>query len=140
MRRFTRLIIPLAVVLGLVVVWSATEPRAQVINPKGSSGVAVTVGTSTPVVIMDASKRCGWTWNWTAAGNMLCEPIPVGTTAPTPAPDQTHGFLFTSAAAPWSNNSITDDPSLGWSCVSTTGTLTVYVYEATYCLQKGPNP
>ena len=113
---------------------------AQVVNRQGTAFAAVPVGTSTPVTILDVRRqRCSWIVNWAQAGDMVCAPIISGTT-PIFTPDATHGFMFTAANRPWENQSRLGDPSIGWQCVSTSGTLTVYTEEDEHCLQRADTP
>lgn len=106
----------------------------------GNYGAPVAVGTSTPVLIMTGARRCMWTWLWAEAGNLACQPVPVGAATPLHTPVAGAGMLFTAAQMPWSSTAITDDPSVGWQCVSTSGTLNIYVYESATCLHKGDTP
>lgn len=109
------------------------------INAKGTGGSPVAVGTSTPVVIMAPGSRCDWYWRWTEAGNLRCQPFPVGTSSPTQTPTATHGLIFGAGSAAV-DAAVLGDPSMGWSCVSDSGTLNVSTAEFARCLKKGNNP
>lgn len=108
------------------------------VNSKGTTGSPVAVGTNTPIVIIAAAqRRCSWTFSWTGAGNLVCQPIPYGAASPTDTPTAApHGMILKSGS-PWSSNILTDDPTLGWSCVSDSGTLAIATYEVRDC-KKGP--
>ena len=101
--------------------------QAQVINAKGASNAPLAV--TTQATVLDAAKRKTWTLNWTDTGDLMCAPIVGTNTSPTFTPDATHGFRMDHNHVPWTSNNLTDNPSLGWSCICTTGTCTVYSYE-----------
>lgn len=135
MRYFKFLVLLPALLLSAVLAYGQIT-----INAKGSAGAPVAIGTATPKVIMAPGSRCGWTWLWTEAGNLACQPVPLGTSSPASTPAVGIGMLFTAARVPWNSNAVDDDPSVGWSCVSTSGTLNIYVYEVATCLKKGMTP
>lgn len=140
-------IIPILVSVMILVAFVSAGRSQVVINGNAASPtVAIPVGTSTPVTILPLApvvagrpSRCNWAINWTEAGDMVCLPIISGT-SPIFAPDTTHGFKMTSAKAPWTDTALNGDPSLGWQCVSTSGTLNIYVLDNRTCLRKGSNP
>jgi hypothetical protein len=112
---------------GLVFGLTELAAHAQVINAKGASNAPLAV--TTQATVLDAAKRRTWTLNWTDTGDLMCAPIVGTNTSPTFTPDSTHGFRMDHNHVPWTCSQITDNCSLGWSCVSTTGTVTVYSYE-----------
>jgi hypothetical protein len=126
--------------------WATSTPHPY-INAASTTLSPVPVGTSTPVVVLYGRARCSWTMTWTGAGNLWCAPIPAtvapvanwtsttgGSTTPDFTPAANVGFPFLSAQAPWSSGgSIVSDPSVGWECVSDSGTLNVGTVEFQHC-------
>jgi hypothetical protein len=109
------------------------------INAKGSA-LGVPLAVTTAATVMDpANPRCDWCWNWTDTGDLRCFPIRVGETNSNLQPSATAGFLFSAAKAPWCDSAVGGDPSVGWKCASTSGTVNINTVEFAHCFWKSGN-
>ncbi len=86
-----------------------------------------------------SGPRCNWVWSWTEGGNLRCFAFPPQAAAPVDTPTATHGLIIQHGAGVV-DNAVTGDPSLGWQCVSDSGTLNVSTAEFAHCLHKPGNP
>jgi hypothetical protein len=144
--RYSRAII--VSIVAVFVFWAYVQAASPTltangwaINAKGTGGSPVAVGTSTPVIVMDPASgpRCNWVWSWTEGGNLRCFAFPPQIAAPVDTPTATHGLIIQHGAGVV-DNAVTGDPSLGWQCVSDSGTLNVSTAEFAHCLHKPGNP
>jgi hypothetical protein len=138
--RYLRIIPVLMALLliGVVVAHAVTIPSN--VNEEGTTYSPVPVGTSTPVMIIPPGNRCSIYFNWVEAGDLVCAPVRSGTTADFTAAATT-GYRFVHGApGGYFINAMTGDPRLGWSCVSSTGTLNVYTLDFYNCAQARFGP
>jgi hypothetical protein len=142
--RILALILLAAVMAPLLALAGGPDP---IINGASTTWSPIPVGTSTPVVVLYGRPRCSWTMTWSGSGNLWCAEIPAtvapvanwtsttgGSTTPSFTPASGIGFPFFATQAPWSSGgSIVSDPSIGYSCVSDSGTLAVSTIEFPHC-------
>jgi hypothetical protein len=120
--------------------WATSTPHPY-INAASTSLSPVAIPTSSPTVLLYGRPRCGYCFDWTGSGNLWCAPIPAtGNPSGTPAtaadfvPANGTGLEFAAIHAPWcSGGSLVSDPSVGWECVSDSGTLNVSTIEFQHC-------